>query len=405
MSYRTRAGAAMALLAWASACGTSTTDGNGASAAASAPSAPATGAQGGAAPAGPTAGAMGATTGGGDRDAAAASDADADAGAAVDAAPAAPSAKDPAVIAAASCAAAVPADGKRALALPSYAGTCPALAAAPALTTLTSSGVQRQLIVVRPTTIAPGETLPVVFLWHWLGGSADGMASRLEVQAAADARRFIGVLPVPKGDALFRWPFEASQTQGRVEEEALFFDDMLACVAAALPVNKECVSSTGVSAGALWTGQLATLRSERLASMVILSGGTGGVVRGWTTTPHRLPSLVLWGGPSDMYPANVPIMNFETASHNLIAALATDGHYLIECTHNCGHAVPPFDAPTPGSGGLFFDPVWRFVLDHPYWVPAAKSPYASKALPAAYPAWCGQGPGSAVPRASGAACL
>ena len=244
----------------------------------------------------------------------------------------------------------------------------------------------------------------MVFLWHWLGGSADAMASKLEVQAAVDARRFIGVLPVAKGDALFRWPFEATQTQARVDEEARFFDDMLACVGAALPVNKECVSSVGVSAGALWTGQLATLRSERLASMVILSGGVGGVVRGWSTTPHRLPSLVLWGGPSDMYPANVPIMNFEAASHSLISSLGTDGHYLLECTHNCGHAVPPFDAPAAGSGGLFFDPVWRFVLDHPYWLPAAKSPYTGKPLPSAYPSWCGQGAGSAVPRANGSAC-
>ena len=105
-----------------------------------------------------------------------------------------------------------------------------------------------------------------------------------------------------------------------------------------------------------------------------------------------------------MYPANLPIMNFETASHKLISSLAADGHYLMECTHNCGHAVPPFDVPAVGGGGLFFDPVWRFVLDHPYWLPASKSPYTGKALPTAYPAWCGQGAGSATPRASGAAC-
>lgn len=309
---------------------------------------------------------------------------------------------DAATIASASCSAKVPASGARSLPLPTYAGVCPTLAASPGATSFTSGGAQRSFIVVRPTSIAPGETLPVVFLWHWLGGSADGMASTLDVQSAADARRFIGVLPVAKSDALFRWPFEASQTQGRVDEEARYFDDMLACVSAVLPVNKECVSSVGVSAGALWTSQLATLRSQRLASMVSLSGGTGGIVRGWSTTPHRLPSLVLWGGPSDMYPANIPVMNFETASHDLEGALSTDGHFLLECTHNCGHAVPPFDA--PASGALLFDTVWRFVLDHPYWLPAGKSPYAGKPLPAAYPAWCGQGKGSATPRPNGAAC-
>ena len=397
MKYQTNAAAAFALFFWAIACGTSAPSGDGEAAAPTDPASGASGSSGSSASSG-SSGATGATGGGAPTGAAPIP------GAAADAAPSGPSASDPAVIAGASCTAVVPANGARALSLPAYAGTCPALAAAPALTTLASSGAQRTFLVYRPTTIAPGETLPVVFLWHWLGGSADAMASKLEVQAAVDARRFIGVLPVAKGDALFRWPFEATQTQARVDEEARFFDDMLACVGAALPVNKECVSSVGVSAGALWTGQLATLRSERLASMVSLSGGVGGVVRGWSTTPHRLPSLVLWGGSSDMYPANVPIMNFETASHKLISSLAADGHYLMECTHNCGHAVPPFDAPAAGSGGLFFDPVWRFVLDHPYWLPASKSPYTGKALPAAYPAWCGQGAGSATPRASGAAC-
>ena len=317
-------------------------------------------------------------------------------------APSGPDANDPATIASASCAAALPPNGARAAALPLYGGACPTLAAAPAFTTITTSGGARTFIVFRPAAIAPGERLPVVFLWHWLGGSPEQMGTELAVQAAVEARRFIGIVPAPKGDALLRWPFEASQPQARVDEEALFFDDVLACVSAALPVNKECVSSVGVSAGALWTAQLAIVRSPRLSSLVSLSGGVGGVARSWSTTPHRLPSLVLWGGASDTYPSNLPIMNFQNASKSLIGELSKDGHAIVECTHNCGHAVPPFDL--PAAPGLVFDPVWRFVLDHPYWLAASKSPYTGKPLPTAYPSWCGQGQGSATPRPSGAAC-
>jgi predicted esterase len=287
-----------------------------------------------------------------------------------------------------------------------YAGTCPALAQAPAKTTFASSGSQRDFIVVRPQTIATGESLPVVFLWHWLGGSPEGMSSRLEVQAAVDLRRFIAVLPAPKGDVLFRWPFEDAQSQSRVDEEATFFDDMLACVAASLPINKECVSSAGVSAGALWTSQLAVARSTRLSSIVSLSGGTGGNVRDWTTTTHRLPSLILWGGPDDIFSYNkIPVLNFEKASKDLIGALANDGHFALECIHNCGHDVPPFDAPAPGSGGLQFDVLWRFVLDHPYWLGANESPYTGKPLPSPYPSWCAIGKDHATPRPPGSACL
>ncbi|MBX3188500.1 MAG: hypothetical protein KF819_15905 [Labilithrix sp.] len=312
-----------------------------------------------------------------------------------------PSAPAPVDVSNASCSSAIPASGPRALALPTYAGTCPALTAAPGLTTITSSGAQRKFIAVKPQAIAPGEKLPVVFLWHWLGGSPEKMAEVLEVQTAVDARRFIAVIPDPKGDGLFRWPFEAARPQARVDEEAVFFDDMLACVAASLPANKECVSSIGISAGALWTAQLGVARSERLSSIVSLSGGVGNIVRPWSTTPHRLPALVLWGGPSDVYPESFPLVNFNDVSNKLVNALATDNHFVVECTHNCGHDVPPFDP--PAAGALQFDVVWRFVLDHPYWLGAAESPYASKALPAVFPSWCGKGKGSAVART--AACL
>ena len=320
-----------------------------------------------------------------------------------DAAPADAAQADAAsAVATASCKVAPPAGTPRAPALPAYAGTCPTLVAAPGYTEITSSGASRRFLVYKPTSPVAGEKLPVVFLWHWLGGSPEDVASKLEVQASVDARRFVAVVPSPKGDALFRWPFEATQSQARVDEEAKYFDDMLACVGQALPVEKECVSSVGVSAGALWTAQLATVRSFRLASMVSISGGVGDVVRPWTTTPHRLPALVLWGGASDSYPSQVPIMNSDRASKKLESSLATDGHFFLECVHNCGHAVPPFDAPP--TGGLVFDPVWRFVMDHPYWLGAGQSPYTTGALPTAMPTWCAKGQGSATPRPANAAC-
>jgi len=328
-----------------------------------------------------------------------------DASAPSDAAPSSDAASGPdaaSAVATASCKSAPPAGTPRAPALPVYAGTCPALAAPPAYTTISSSGANRQFLVYKPAAPAAGEKLPVVFLWHWLGGSPEDVASRLGVQAAVDARRFVAVIPAPKGDALFRWPFEATQSQARVDEEAKYFDDMLACVGAGLTVEKECVSSVGVSAGALWTAQLATVRSERLASFVSLSGGVGDVVRPWAPAARKLPGLVLWGGANDTYPSQVPIMNFDRASKRLESSLVTDGHFFLECVHNCGHDVPPFDAPP--AGGLVFEPVWRFVLDHPYWLGAGQSPYTSQALPAAFPSWCGKGQGGATPRPAGAAC-
>ena len=85
----------------------------------------------------------------------------------------------------------------------------PAIPAAPAAgcpvltsgtNTFTSGGNSRQFIVVdaRPTS-PPEEHLPVLFLWHWIGGDANDFFERGDVQAAADEQRFIAVIPVEQG--------------------------------------------------------------------------------------------------------------------------------------------------------------------------------------------------------------
>jgi predicted esterase len=298
-----------------------------------------------------------------------------------------------------SCGVPVPTGAIEAPAFPTYTGTCPALAAAPALTEIESSGESREFMVVKPTTIGPGEVLPVVFVWHWLGGDAADVFEKLQIQNAVDLRRFIAVVPEAKGDIVFRWPFGVSQPDARMAEEMRFFDDMLACVSQELAADKNCVSSMGISAGALMTAQLASRRSDRLASFVSISGGVGGLAREWTPSARKLPALVMWGGPEDMYPDNIPLEHFDEASLELEAGLT--GHLVMECVHNCGHDLPPFDPPLPGAPE--FDLIWRFMLDHPFWLPPAASIY-QQTMPAAAPAWCAVGASAAVPRAEDATC-
>lgn len=273
--------------------------------------------------------------------------------------------------------------------LPSYAGTCPALVAGS--NTIQSSGNDRKFMLALPADPKPGEVFPVVFLWHWLGGDAQGFYDKGEIQAAVDTQRFVAVLPEKKGDVLFTWPVEGVQSQARVDEELAFFDDMLACVGSELTVNESCVSSVGVSAGALWTDILAHERSTHLSSFISLSGGVGGVIRPWKSAPHKLPGIVLWGGPTDNCAG---LLKFEDISHTLEDELIKDGHFFVECVHNCGHSEPPFAGP---AGYSKYKGLWDFVLDHPYWLAPGESPY-SGGLPADMPEWCGIGKDSATPR-------
>jgi len=260
---------------------------------------------------------------------------------------------------------------------------------------------------VTPTTIAPGEVLPVLFMWHWLGGSADGFLDQGNVQAAADTYRFIAAIPEKKGDVVISipfvrdidmvWPYLTTSSDTRVDEELTFFDDMLACVSAQFSVNQDCISSVGVSAGALWTSQLLQKRADRLASAIVLSGGVGPAsgttlvdIRPWESPPpaHALPTLVLWGGPMDTC-----AINFQTASHHLEDGLGDNGSFIVECIHNCGHGVPPVDDPTLGVAALY-----HFAIDHPYWLATGESPYYVRGLPTGMPDWCSIGSGTATPR-------
>jgi hypothetical protein len=278
--------------------------------------------------------------------------------------------------------------------LPIYGGECPTLV--PGRNTILSTGAAREFLLVVPTALDPSESLPLIFLWHWLGGEAADSMEKGEVQAAADDARFLAVAPEAKGDLLLKWPYSIVDLPARVDEEARFFDDMLACVAAQYPVNRSCVSSVGVSAGALWTSQLAPRRAGLIASFLSLSGGVGQAgdwinpIMPWFGSTRAMPAVVLWGGPTDFCG-----VTFSVTSHYLENALDAEGHFYVECIHNCSHAEPPL---VPPAGESKYSMLWQFMFDHPFWLRAGESPYQVTGLPANFPEWCGIGGDSATIR-------
>ena len=297
---------------------------------------------------------------------------------------------------------------------PLPAAGCPALTGG-MTNTITSTGHTRTFILVTPANFTADEHLPVLFLWHWIGGDATDFLVRGDIQAAADEQRFIAVIPFSEGATVLgtlntKWPFDITQLPARMDEEFTFFDDMLACVEQQFHVNESCVSTIGVSAGALFTDQLVQARANRLASFVSLSGGVGDVIiKPWVGTgAHKPPGVVLWGG--DGPPAmdgNKDIlgclgigMDFSVASRDIETGLVADGHFFVECRHNCGHVEPPLDTP-PGLSK--YASMWEFAMNHPFWLPAGQSPYLTNGLPSSMPAWCAIGAGNSVPR-SGSGC-
>jgi len=228
----------------------------------------------------------------------------------------------------------VPEGAERPPALPAYSGgMCPSFVAG--RNTIATMGGNREFLLILPEDgVRPDESLPLVFLWHWLGGSANGFRDRAMVQDAVNRLRFIAVIPEARSVLTFKWPYLQADPGCVIDAECncdcayrrelAFFDDLLACVGTQFTVDRDCVSSVGVSAGALWTAQLASQRSQYLASMLVLSGGVGtgmlgldpaSTLRTWSPAEHKLPALVLWGGPSDFC-----FLFFESTSQRLEAA-------------------------------------------------------------------------------------
>jgi hypothetical protein len=157
-----------------------------------------------------------------------------------------------------------PAGATLAPALPSFSGpgSCPVLETGPGtINVMETDHGEREFFLVTPSDYEAGEQLPVVFMYHWLGGDAVDFYNRAEAQHAADYYRFIAIIPEGRTSGTgvpFRWPFSIIDDESLMDEEYSFHDNMLACVHEQFGVDKECVSTMGVSAGAMFSAMLAS---------------------------------------------------------------------------------------------------------------------------------------------------
>ena len=212
---------------------------------------------------------------------------------------------------------------------------------------------------------AAPEGAPVLFAWHWLGGSANQIINQMDLaELAADE----GVVVVaPDSDrSMYEWHF-LDDPQGN--PDLLLFEDLLACLSEQYEVDLERVHALGMSAGGLQTTYLTMYEAQWLASTAPFSGG---VIEGLYSSPARpLPVLLTWGGPTDTYSG----LSFEEASTLFSQELQQDGSFVVECVHDGGHTIP--------SGATEY--AWEFLRDHP--MSLRSEPYAA-GLPEAFPDWC-----------------
>jgi len=246
--------------------------------------------------------------------------------------------------------------------LPAYSnGSCPALV----------DGVNKRFQVgedkrkFRLSLPENPEGAPVIFLWHWLGGSSLQAMNYLSFDGVEGAEKAILVAPNTDGYA-YEWRFDKPSADN---PDLLFFDDMLRCLYEEYQIDLDRVYATGMSAGGLWSSYLIVHRSERFAAIAPLSGGA--MEPAYQTPVEPIPVLLFWGGENDTYAG----FSFETASQLFSGFLREDGHFVVECNHGEGHTFP----------SEVFPAMWTFFEAHPKGV--SPEPYAS-GLPASFPSYC-----------------
>ncbi|GMV43113.1 MAG: hypothetical protein AMXMBFR64_48290 [Myxococcales bacterium] len=211
------------------------------------------------------------------------------------------------------------------------------------------------------------EGAPLLTLWHPAGGSASYMASAFGAQKLAKAHNLIVAVP-DSCCGLVEWRFRDTEDP---EADLTLFDDLVACTDEQFNIDRERIYTGGFSAGGLWSSFLVIHRADTLAAAVIFSGGVDGLIA-WQTPARPVPTLLAWGGPTDVL---YGVFSFDQQMKALSAHLQDEGAFVVECDHGGGHTVP--------SGATNW--AVPFALAHRWGQP---SPVATGGLDASWPKYC-----------------
>lgn len=251
--------------------------------------------------------------------------------------------------------------------------TCPALVAGS--NTFLSAELDREFDVYLPSGATATDTpLPVVFLFHGLGGDRKGIVGEYGFDELVDEGGFILVVPEgannPDGSRYngSEWAY-LQPRYGSNNRDLVFFDDMLKCVGETWSVDSERVYATGMSAGGLWTTFLSVSRPDVIAAAAPYSGG---FQHTFPSDISKVPFMVTWGGEND----EAYDLDFHALSLALQASLDANSHFYIHCNHGQEHEVPK--AQTPAT----WDFLSRFTLS------GDKGDPFSGTLPESYPSYC-----------------
>ena len=204
---------------------------------------------------------------------------------------------------------------------------------------LTSAEALRDFDVYMPAGVTGTGALPVVFLFHGVGGDPAKFIKETKFDKVLKEHAFILVVPQSLRDGTgvptqkLDWFFTAD-TYDADNRDLVFFDDMLKCVGETWKIDDKRVYVTGMSGGGLISTFVAAHRSKVVAAAAPFSGGY--LHPKWPETAHKTPFMVSWGGAADEAYAQ----NFHKLATTLIGYLKGTKHPLVQCDHGQKHEWP-----------------------------------------------------------------
>lgn len=223
------------------------------------------------------------------------------------------------------------------------------------------AGRTRTFTVDFPKNAGTGK-VPVVFLWHGFGDTAENFTAALGLSPDGDPE-FPFIRVVPEDLSLLPvqgldWALFDTGMDGEPNPDLALFEAINGCLRRDHGADPDRLYSVGFSAGAIMTNLLHAKYPRDLAATVAYSGAffndeaetkpvnTLGypVVYDWPalSSGAAAPILLTHGGPNDNFFFNgEKVIDFETSAQSAIPFLKAAGRDVIACAHTKGHTPPP----------------------------------------------------------------
>ncbi|MDG2303612.1 MAG: hypothetical protein P8R42_02980 [Candidatus Binatia bacterium] len=122
-----------------------------------------------------------------------------------------------------------------------------------------------------------------------------------------------------------------------------FVESMVRCVADRWSVDESQIHVGGISAGGSFTNRSMTFNSDFFAGGVASSGNWYGGLAAPAddVTMDRSLVILIWGGPTDLWPPNAPIANYDPETRDAAIYYAAQSNVVtLSCTGSHGHIWP-----------------------------------------------------------------